>query len=57
MDYVSLLVRAVMAKRDAKRRGGQLSSCGSIDAVFLGSDGSSFVTGIELFADGGISQV
>jgi len=46
-----------MAKRDAKRRGGQLSSCGSIDAVFLGSDGSSFVTGIELFADGGISQV
>ena len=46
-----------MAKSDAKRRGGQLSRCGSIDAVFFGSDGSSFVTGIVLFTDGGIPQV
>ena len=45
-----------MAKSDAKRRGGQLSRCGSIDAVFLGSDGSSFVTGIGLFADADTSQ-
>jgi hypothetical protein len=57
MDYVSFLVRTVMATRDAKRRGGQRSKCRSIDAVFLASEDSNFVTGIVLFADGGIPQV
>jgi hypothetical protein len=45
-----------MAKRDAKGRGGQTIQA-SIDAVFLASDDSSFVTGIVLFADGGVAQV
>jgi NAD(P)-dependent dehydrogenase (short-subunit alcohol dehydrogenase family) len=26
-------------------------------AVFLASDASSFITGVELFADGGLAQV
>ena len=46
-----------MATRDAKRRGGQRSTCRSIDAVFLASEDSNFVTGIVLFADGGIPQL
>ena len=46
-----------MATRDAKRRGGQRSRSRSIDAVFLASEDSDFVTGIVLFADGGIPQV
>ena len=46
-----------MTKRDDKRRGGQSSKCRSIDAVFLASEDSNFVTGIVFFADGGIPQV
>jgi hypothetical protein len=46
-----------MATREAKRRGRQRSRSRSIDAVFLASEDSDFVTGIVLFADGGISQV
>jgi hypothetical protein len=46
-----------MATRDAKRLGGQRSRSRSIDAVFLASEDSDFVTGIVLFADGGIPQV
>jgi hypothetical protein len=46
-----------MAKRDDKRRGGRQSRSRSIDAVFLASEDSIFVTGIVLFADGGIPQV
>jgi hypothetical protein len=57
MDYVSLLVRTAIARFDVNHRGGQASRCRSIDAVFLASDDSNFVTGIELFADGGIPQV
>src|SRR5579862_3346874 len=57
MDYVSFLVRTAMATREAKRRGRQRSRSRSIDAVFLASEDSDFVTGIVLFADGGISQV
>jgi hypothetical protein len=57
MDYVSFLVRTAMATRNAKRRGGQRSRSRSIDAVFLASKDSDFVTGIVLFADGGIPQV
>jgi hypothetical protein len=36
---------------------GNESKCRSIDAVFLASEDSDFVTGIVLFADGGIPQV
>jgi hypothetical protein len=46
-----------MATRDAKRRGGQRSRFRSIDAVLPASEDSNFVTGIVLFADGGIPQV
>jgi hypothetical protein len=46
-----------MPKLDAKRRGGQATRCRSIDAVFLASDDSNFVTGIEHSTDGGIAQV
>jgi hypothetical protein len=44
-----------MTTRDAKRRGGQRSRSRSIDAVFLASEDSDFVT--VLFAGGGIPQV
>jgi hypothetical protein len=46
-----------MATRDGKRRGGQRSKYRSIDGVFLASEDSNFVTGIVLFADGGILQL
>lgn len=57
MDYVSFLVRTVRAKHDAKHQGGQYSRYRFIDAVFLASNESGFITGIGLFADGGILQV
>jgi NAD(P)-dependent dehydrogenase (short-subunit alcohol dehydrogenase family) len=38
-------------------RMGQPDEVAKVAAVFLASDDSSFVTGIELFADGGIAQV
>jgi hypothetical protein len=50
-------VTTAMAKLNGKNRGGQRSRCRSIEAVFLAYDNSNFVTGIELFADGGILQV
>ena len=46
-----------MATRDTKGRGGQRSRFRSTDAVFTASEDSNFVTGIVLFADGGIPQV
>jgi hypothetical protein len=46
-----------MVNRDVKSRGGQLFMRGLVDAVLLDSYVSSFVTGIVLFADGGILQL
>ena len=57
MDYVSFLGRMAIVSRDLKSRGEQLFMRGLVDAVLLDSENSSFVTGIVLFADGGIPQV
>jgi hypothetical protein len=57
MDYISFLVRTVIVNRDVNCGGGQLFRRGFVEAVLLGSEDSRYVTGIDLFADGGIPQV
>jgi NAD(P)-dependent dehydrogenase (short-subunit alcohol dehydrogenase family) len=56
LDATPCVLNAVIASQVPLGRLGQPDEVAKV-VVFLASDDSSFVTGIELFADGGIAQV
>lgn len=54
-EHADTVVRSI-AERSPLRRIGQASEIGKV-AVFLASDASSYVNGVELFVDGGLTNV
>ena len=54
-DVVDQIVQS-MAQKSPLGRIGDAREIGSV-AVFLASDASSYVNGVELFVDGGLTQV